>query len=241
MRFSGGSFKIRSDIGNVNSENRRTYGQRVEDEQFGIFRPVCREQAEQLKGVLYFARFAVNNYLGAVRGGSGSADLYIPNDFGVTFVMNQHVRGAMKRGMLQRGFSHAQLERRIESTPELQETETEVAIGGLRWVSQHNRKLAVSFSQTPEYDYLGEQSEALHNVLHEVNAGVLAVAHPNHVTLMRYGHDGDRLDLNQRHRDGVADIIQHHLDDAQIGSVRLDGLVVGKSYSQPFERAGNVA
>jgi hypothetical protein len=230
---------IRSDIGHMNNENRRRHKQRINDEQFGIYRPLSPEATIELRGFLIPAKQEATRFLDRHR--RQSAELTIPNDLGVTFVMRSRVKRAMGQGLLRRGFELGQMMRRIESEADLQDESLRILCGGLDWYSKYNRKLVTTFADSVASRHLERQSDIVTNVLADVQAGELPVMKPDHLTLLKYGRDGDRLDLSRKHRMAVADIVEERLCDEGFDSIMLQGLVVGESYSQPLDSKSWVA
>ena len=217
----------------ANREEQHDYKKRVNTEAFGIYRPLTEESAEEVWEVLRSAKQTIKSYFGQYV--TTTAELVMPVDMGVTFVMREKMRRAMKHGLLQRGFEAARTIDIIESSQPIEQVSLEVPLGAARWVSTRERKLAIGFEESEATQELGEEAGVLQDMLTGLRAGELTVLEPDHVTLFKYGSARDGRDLGRDHKAIVGGILEEHFCAANVHAITLGRLVMGDSYSQPRE------
>jgi len=221
----------------ANREERSGYKQRVNREAFGIYRPLTDESSEQIWEVVGNAKKDIKSFFGSYV--TTAAELVVPAEMGVTFVMREKMRRAMKHGLLQRGFETARTIDAIESAQPIEPVALEVPLGSTRWVGGRERKLAFGFAESNATRELEQEAAALQGMLTALKAGELAVLEPDHVTLFKYGRARDGRDLSCAHKAIVGGILEEHFQDAGVTSVTLGRLVMGESYTKPQERVSH--
>lgn len=225
-------------------EQRIRFKQRAGEEAFGVYRPLTPESKEEVKEVLGFAVNSINTYLGKnFYNGSKMKPLDL---FGVTFVQHTQVRQRMRAGLFQRGFERGRMingiERHAEELPSLTIPIEDFGWFGARWDEDAGRKLAARLDvESLGYDVLKRQADAVGDMLRQSNGTELKVEVPSHVSLMRYGRYGDRLDLNRIQRRDIRGIVEEHFDQAALTHVELGRLIIGTGYEKPIAESLKIA
>lgn len=229
-------YGIRSNL-HSDREQRARFKQRVHHEAFGIYRPLTPESKEEVSMVLRMAANSVSAYLGKTF--PNSADMKPLDFFGVTFVQYTQVEKRLRRGLFQRGFEKGrmidQIEKHAEEFPTLAVPLEEFGWYGARWEPVAGRKLAARLDQESfGSDVLERQSVAVKEMLRCANGSELSVEVPDHVSLMKYGRYGDKLDLARFQRREIREIVEGHFDDADLTHIELGRLMMGTGYEKPI-------
>jgi hypothetical protein len=144
----------------------------------------------------------------------------------------------MRRGLLQRNFCLNTLLRAADETEVYTPGELEVPFGRPEWGEGRGyRNLVLPFIASEADERLEAHTDLVTDALVEAEVSDIAVRIPTHVTLLRYGCNGDGQELSYRHADEVIDIMDRRLTAEDIGSVVLDEVVIGRSYTQPHRMA----
>jgi hypothetical protein len=227
-------FNNRSDLV-ADREAQFHYKKRVQQEAFGIYRPLTPASFQALHTIMSGAKEEIDEFL--TRRRRVSAPVIVHSDMGITFVKRLEAKKAMRRGLLQRGFDLKLLQKGVDDYNEGSNEPLEVPIHELDWYTSHKRKLVGRFAISTAVEELSDDSETIGELLEQARGSVLRVDQPDHVAFFKYGRNGDNLDLSLRHQDDVTGIVERHLSEAGMASVMLDRLVVGSSYSVPLEAA----
>jgi len=223
---------IRSDLV-AHKEQQAGFQRRLKREAFGIYRPLTDESYQELHNILSGAKEEIDDFLGKRR--KISADVILPDQMGITFVGLQNTRRAMRhKRILQRGFDIKLLQQSVDNYNEEITAPLEVPIDELDWYSMHNRRLVGKLAVSHAMDEIIDNSESIDSLLQQARGDQLRVLQPDHVSLFKYGRSRDNLDLSRRHRLDVANIVNDHLGFADLGSVMLDKIIIGKTYTQPI-------
>ena len=223
---------IRSDLV-AHKEQQDGFQRRLQREAFGIYRPLTDDSYQQLHGILSDAKEEIDDFLDKRR--KTSADVILPDQMGITFVGLQNTRKAMRhKRILQRGFDINLLQQSVDDYNQTLTSRLEVPIDELDWYSMHRRRLVGKLAVSDAMDEIVENSESIGDLLQLARGEQLRVLQPDHVSLFKYGRNRDNLDLSRRHRRDVANIVNDHLCYADLGSVMLDKIIIGKTYTEPI-------
>jgi hypothetical protein len=221
--------RIRGDL-LANREDQPRYRQRLRSEPFGIFRPLTPQSQRELKDALYGVDKTLNRLVPWKEG----VKFQVAQHFGVTLVERAQVYDAMKAGSIERSFSFDQMARRLGVTFDLQHGIDDVPVGDLGWYGRNGSKVAVRLDESPELDELTSQSENLEGILQGAQAELGELSPPSHITLCSFGNRKDQETrarvLNNKQRIAAEEIIYERLSLANIGSVCLAPVVIGKGY-----------
>ena len=223
---------IRSDLVS-HKEQQAGFKRRLQREAFGIYRPLTDDSYQELHNILSGAKEEIDDFLGKRR--KTSADVILPDQMGITFVGLQNTRKAMRhKRILQRGFDINLLHNSVEDYNNTITTPLEVPIDELDWYSMHRRRLVGKLALSEAMLEIADNSESIGSLLQQARGEQLRVLEPDHVSLFKYGRNRDNLDLSRRHRRDVANIVSDHLNQANLGSVMLDKIIIGKTYTEPI-------
>lgn len=217
----------------ANKESQTSFKRRIQREAFGIYRPLTDDSFQTMHDILVGAKEEIDDYLGQRR--KASAEVILPDQMGITFVGLQNARKTMRhKRIIQNGFNFKNLHQSVEEYNTNITTPLEVPIDQLDWYSRHHRRLVGKLAISDGMQEITENYESIGELLHQARGEKIRVSQPDHVSLFRYGRNRDNLDLSRRQRNNVAEIVQEHFDFADIGSVMLDKIVVGKTYAEPI-------
>jgi len=223
---------IRSDLV-AHKEQQAGFKRRLQREAFGIYRPLTDDSYQELHNILSGAKEEIDDFLGKRR--KASADVILPDQMGITFVGLQNTRKAMRhKRILQRGFDINLLHNSVEDYNNTITNPLEVPIDELDWYSMHRRRLVGKLALSEAMTEIADNSESIGSLLQQARGEQLRVLEPDHVSLFKYGRNRDNLDLSRRHRRDVANIVTDHLNQANLGSVMLDKIIIGKTYTEPI-------
>jgi hypothetical protein len=179
------------------------------------------------------AKQEIDEYLAKRR--KTSAEVILPEQMGITFVGRSNTHKTMRhKRILQNGFDIHYLNKSVDEYNDSLTSPLEVPLEELDWYSRHRRRLVGKLAVSDGLSEIVDNTESISELLYEARGEKLKVMEPDHISLFRYGRNRDNLDLSRRHRNNVAEIVQEHFDYADLGSVMLDKLVVGKTYTQPI-------
>lgn len=232
----------------ANRERQPRYRQRRGVESFGVYGALTEETRTRLGGALLKAGQEASKYTYWKDG----VRFVVPPDIGITFVARRAISRAMWNGAVERGFSRAQFKQRAEANPLLHIGRVELPLGGIDWRGVAERKVVASLAGTTEHLGILRRADAIVDLLGETGADIPedALSDPEHVTLLHYGTRRDfdtpsrrrRNRLTENQRDDLAGIVQKHLDADEIGSVVLEGITIGRTYTgEPEDRLFAVA
>jgi len=217
----------------ANKESQTSFKRRIQREAFGIYRPLTDDSFQKIYEILAGAKVEIDEYLTQRR--KSSAEVILPDQMGITFVGLQNARKTMRhKRIIQNGFDFKQLHQSVEEYNSNLTAPLEVPIDQLDWYSRHRRRLVGKLAMGEGMEEISENYESIGDILQLARGEKIRVSQPDHVSLFRYGRNRDNLDLSHRHRNNVAEIVQEHLDYADIGAVILDKIVIGKTYTQPI-------
>lgn len=223
---------IRSDLA-AHKEQQPGFKRRLQREAFGIYRPLTDDSYQELYDILIDAKVEIDDFLGKRR--KSSADVILPDQMGITFVGLQNTRKAMRhKRILQRGFDINLLHQSVDDYNHTLTAPLEVPIDELDWYSMHRRRLVGKLALSEAMLEIEDNSESISSLLQLARGEQLKVLQPDHVSLFKYGRNRDNQDLSRRHRRDVANIVSDHLDQANLGSVMLDKIIIGKTYTEPI-------
>jgi hypothetical protein len=216
-------------------ESRPSVRRRAERVSFGLYLPLRSEIELSLGGAVKDA----TDFMAEQRRGP-SAEIHPHDDFGLTFVHRRLVSFSI-RDMVGQGFTIAHLVEALQAAPDAVGYEgLEVPISDFSWVGTGRRKLAARIDEgSVAFGALCHQAAAIEETVGKVRGGSnVDVRMPDHVSLATYGRPRDGMSLSRAHRGDVAAIFHDRLLSDQGNdqlTFKLGSLVVGTSYSQPFE------
>lgn len=227
----------------ANREQQPRYRQRRGVESFGVYGALTEETRTRLGSALLNAQREASKYTYWKDG----VRFTVPPDIGITFVTRRAISHAMWNGAIERGFSRAQFRQRAEATPQLRIDPVELPLGGIDWRGVAERKVAASLTGSAEHLGVLRRADMIVALLGEAGADIPddELSDPEHVTLLHYGTRRDfeapgqrrRNRLTENQRDDLAEIVQKHLDVHEIGSIVLEGITVGRTYTgEPEDR-----
>lgn len=232
--------KIRSNPGVCNQENRASKKVLADKESFGIYRPVDKASVQALHDRLVVVREEIDDYLSKRR--KSSSNINIQETMGVTLLQQRRMRREIYKGNIAGQYA---LRLVSDGVAELNNSDEEMMVefdlDRFDWYSQHRRKMVGCFANNDGSNALAEEAETIGGILEEASINGINVAPPDHVTLFKYGHEGDRLDLSRLHQRDVVSIVRDHFEDSASRELRLGSLIVGTSYDKPLELPSAVA
>lgn len=237
--------KIRSDLSSEHEKPGRV-ARRLDNAQFGIYRPVTPECANKLISTLKKIESDVQQYLNERP--EQPAKFKALKNHGVTYLEQRDVRKALKH----RDIDLPDIQKVIHCVDDRNyytDSEIEVPIGGFDWFGKNDRRLAgtIDISAGAEDDLaitqeqiglLAEESEVIGDILRQVGATALAKCSrtPGHISLVNYTSPCHES-VQQEHRKTINGIVYEHFTTEDFMSMTLGQLVVGSNYSERLQLA----
>ena len=207
-----------------NKERRRSLGNK-QPQAFGAYRQLTLWSNTEMLTAAAVIAGEMTEYAGQAR---PNASAFQPlGRMAVTFVEFGSVRKAMNLGGLKEGLALGRKVQQIE-TPDMN-----VPFIDVEWYGSGDRKLvAILDRDSDAFTELRETAEAIESVFQETPGPLPVVRVPDHLTFLRYGHSRDGQPLNLRQKNYFADMAITRLDEKNIKSVTLGGLVIGEGYER---------
>lgn len=237
--------KIRSDLSSEHEKPGRV-GRRLDNAQFGIYRPVTPECAGKLVTVLKKIEADVQLYLNDRP--SQPAKFRALKSHGVTYLEQRDVRKALKH----HDIDLPEIQKVIHCVDDrnyYSESEIEVPIGGFDWFGKNDRRLAGTIDAGPVFNgdsdisqnqsgLFAEESEAIGDILRQVGATALAKCSrtPGHISLINYTSPCHET-VQREHREAINGIVYERFSAEDFMSMTLGQLVVGSNYSERLQLA----
>ncbi len=222
-------------------EKQEGYRLNIRKQSFGIYRALTKESEIEVTGARAKARANIMTYLKEARGTAPIANLIDRVNPGVTFVDQGRVNRAMRGNMFQNGFMLGRMIESIEqhnnsavNEEEAEEAGQPVAIGNFDWRGQ-KRTLVAELGYSEGLKVLLDETQIIEDIMGDSKASGIEVREPDHLSLLRYGRQGDNMDLSRRQLWEVADITRLSFEEAKVTEVVFGKMIVG-SYQHPLGR-----
>lgn len=219
--------KIRSEL-IANREDQPRYTDRIDEQSFGVYRTVRPESVKKIMGVMNVARPKIHEHMLKERPNGQFANITLPENWQVTFVQEQKVRTAMRRGSLANTLEAGMELKEIEYRKDKKESELEVPIKRFEWNGGRRRKFAGLIAEGDALDELFSQAAVIDQLFMDVSGEGIFVEDPDHITIGTYGSRTDGLQMSAAQRKEVNYIITREFAAQEVGHILLGGIHTGK-------------
>lgn len=209
-------------------------------QEFGIYRPLTEASLRRLGGATIDVVGEALTELTIERGGPEMvAPFDVKSSMATTFVDRRDI-GKNRLEMLRTGFRiRHEMDAIHDMLAKPQERSLTVGLDldHFEWTDRGDRSLAVFYDTTSDgYDVLLQEQEIIARLLGEYSVKLAEVVRrPNHITLLKYGKSGDKLDLSKGHKNKIIDAITDKFVEERLYSADLASLHFGKSYDEPIK------